>query len=158
MITTIESIIFECDECFISLPLEGTSRFRRSVNDVVMPVLETPCLCRDCRRVTYCEGVPTIHDLEDDLAILAAAPQPNESVGLPSVAELQDLIRWRAQRVGPSRCLTCGSTNISVVSLLDGEYALPHLACGGTLRSARIHYRDGERETVTIDAEGRRSV
>lgn len=156
MTAIIQSIIFECGKCRISLPLEGTSSFRRLLTDAVISVCEVPCLCHDCRRVAYCEGVPSVDELEHDLAILDAARQPAESIGVPSAAELRVLIDWRTRRVSPGRCLECGSTSISVASLVDGEYSLPHLACGGTLHSLRIHYRDGEQVTVTIDAEGHR--
>jgi hypothetical protein len=76
--------------------------------------------CHRCRQPRPIELVPRLASLELMRATLLEKGETEE------LARLEAEIRWRRERVSPSRCLCCGSTTVEPMGL---EFR--HPGCGG---------------------------
>lgn len=154
----VESVIFVCQLCELSIPIEEWRRFSRcdrEGNDV--PFLAVWCHCSTCCHLTKGEYIPSAEAL-DGLAAIAQSTENDEgAVNVLNTQEVARLRRWAEARTQPPRCLDCGSHAIEAVAQGDdGVSWITHRGCGGRLVSSGIHYRDGERADVVLDAEGNR--
>jgi hypothetical protein len=113
--------------------------------------------CHGCRAVVHSEEVPSplfFAALRADA--IANEAEPIE--GVPSVAEVDELIEWRKHRQSYPRCLKCFSESIAQEvehPQGGGESLLLHPACGGRFRAGLQYEEVAERPSpLLIDADG----
>ena len=100
--------------------------------------------CKRCAGVTAVEALPSLAEIDDDIAFAA---------GVDDVRwrdHLQALRRWRAIRAGPAKCLECGSTRFEQFEevpygddLDESEEAyrpVIHAGCGGSLALRHVGF------------------
>ena len=143
--------------------LPGLGLVYRLGEGVYVPIPVVPAWCCRCRRMTQAEEVPTSDELS---ARYDALIRRLTRLGAPvdDVAgyrrEAEQLLRWRAQRRNPSRCLGCGSSEVTLVPVVMGDPVptMPHVGCGGELSfSWGSHYHPGGEQRV-YSPEGDRIV
>lgn len=89
--------------------------------NITLPILAWPAWCGACRRFRVAERVPTIAELGEELRELeyfAKCPghiPPDRHVAIWKLPELRVRLPWRAGRVAPAKCLTCGSTAVTSI-------------------------------------------
>lgn len=90
-------------------------------NGITLPILVWPAWCEACRRFRAAERVPTIAELGEELRELEYFARcsghipPDQHVAVWKLPELRVRLPWRAGRVAPAKCLTCGSTAITSI-------------------------------------------
>ena len=98
-----------------------------------MHILQQPAWCSNCGRFVLAEEVPSVEQLEEEIAkFRAGTPETLRvwdfvSYGAPVVERVAELLRrveWRWGRTSPPRCLHCGSVGPETVPM-SGEFAHP---------------------------------
>src|SRR5262245_22987807 len=80
-----------------------------------VPVPVVQAWCRNCRRMTQAEKLPSSDEISEQYtkSISRLTRLGCETSFLTRLSqELEQLQRWRAQRRNPSRCLDCGSPEV----------------------------------------------
>lgn len=105
------------------------------IGNIVATYDHTTAWCNQCGKICYIEYLPTLEELqfEYDRRVRptpeSALPKSNDSVRLfgsskpllrgrwyeGNIKELKKRIIWRRQRVAPPHCLTCGTTDVTLV-------------------------------------------
>lgn len=110
----------------------GTARFA--------PIPFVGAWCNGCRKVALAEEVPDSAKLAERADGLLRfyrnrGLEPGEDFYDRKVQQFAAQLEWRAQRVGPPRCLLCRSAAVSPLDM-SGQPPLefPHPGCRGQLR------------------------
>ncbi len=105
--------------------------------------------CRECREVTHGEEMPTVGEIQDQLAA---------SMSDWEQEDLRILLKWRPQRLAPPKCLYCGSSDFVPITLSfqDMESGFfPHPDCKGDLHFiSNGGYTLGRQEQHLFSFEG----
>jgi hypothetical protein len=113
----------------------------RLADGTKLHIWQQPAWCPDCSRFVIAEYIPSVEELEEEIAKYRSADRDtlrtwafvsNGSRVTERVAELLRYIEWRRRRESPPRCLECGA--VSPVPIpMSGEF---------------VHPRTGERVVV----------
>jgi hypothetical protein len=118
--------------------LPGIGILYRLAEGIYVPAPVVQAWCRHCRRMTQAEELPSCDELS---ARYTASISRLTRLGCEASfvtrhsQELEQLLRWRAQRRNPGRCLDCGSPEVIPVPMSLGAAvpAMAHPDCGGKL-------------------------
>jgi hypothetical protein len=99
--------------------------------------------CHCCRRPRPIERMPRLEVLELMRATLLEKGETKELV------RVEEIIRWRRERVSPSRCLCCGSV---AVEPMNEEFR--HPGCGGRFAVADTPCHLNTTIAFLVPAEG----
>jgi hypothetical protein len=107
-----------------------------------------PAWCAGCATIVSAEIMPNVEDIRRELADfecrgaaytafledVAAFREPIQLVE-HHIAGLRSSLKWRMLRQSPSRCLVCGSHDLTYIpwKLGGNQPTIEHPSCGGTL-------------------------
>lgn len=127
-------------------------------------VIQQVAWCRDCGRFVLAEYLPSIEELQEELAGYRSGDREwierwvFVSDGKPvaiRIAELKRYREWRLTRQSPPRCLECGMTDITP-SPMDREF--PHPATGEHLVVGTNGFTTTPSQPAEYSPEGERLV
>jgi len=150
--------LFQCSRCNWSQELLHLKVLRR-LEQHASRASVTHAWCSDQVRVVLAERVASQQELARERTMIEevrAGADEDDLVEVPTLEWLDEQIRWRARRVGPAKCLECGSTRITPEQNRPGDPSptIEHPGCGGSLRAIGLRYAPGEATAVVIDANG----
>ena len=111
--------------------------------------------CVRCGKITEGEEVPTVADLDEKISFWERPPGPtsgNRRLRQTFAAMFKQRRQWRLTRVGPPKCLTCGSAEVTA---FPNNVAVPHPAGSGTVRvhADSIYYVLGGPDLLTPEGD-----
>lgn len=124
-------------------------------------VRQRECWCPRCDCFVFAEDVPSLTDLEAELARLM---NPDEELHQVltflevtienQIAETQARIEWRRNRKTPPKCLHCGSTNITILPNVRESEEFRHPKTGQRVVVAGRGFSDAAPWRAEFTAEG----
>lgn len=124
-------------------------------------VRQQECWCPVCDCFVFAEDVPSLADLEAELArllnpdeelqrVIAFLEVPVEN----RIAEARRRVAWRRNRKSPPKCLHCGSTNITIAPYVQESEEFRHPKTGERVVIAGRGFSDAAPWHAEFTAEG----
>ncbi len=180
-----DSIIIHCNACdYRHLEVFAPKTIKCTIGDEIATYDHTTAWCNQCATIRYIEFLPDLAELQFEYdrraRPLSAQPVPKSADCIfgsskpllrtrwygGDIKELKKRIIWRQARLAPPHCLTCGTTDITLVDFesINGSEPISknfRHSCGGALVIEReddsyLRFFGFEKSVIWMDIEGNR--